>query len=223
MASTVNPPTIPISNIRNAAKGSVIIECNSKSSSVALAKDVTEKLGPNYSVKVPVKRNPKIKIIGISEELQHDTIKASLLQQNKDLFKDGCKLVVVHSFKTLKSFGVKLELDYESFQKVMANPKVRIGWDICNVYEAFDLVRCFNCCGYHHIAKNCTEPTKCSKCSGDHKLNECTSILEKCTNCSSAAESLKISIDITHSAMSLDCPVYLRKINLERKRTNYCN
>lgn len=92
----------------------------------------------------------------------------------------------------------------------VANSKLRIGWDVCRVSEAFDIVRCFNCSDYHHMSKDCTSKKRCPKCSGEHALLECKSTIESCcNNYSEAVKSLKLDLDTNHSAMSLDCPAYI--------------
>lgn len=85
----------------------------------------------------------------------------------------------------------------------------------------FDIIRCYNCSSFNHFAKDCT--TSCHKCAEPHTLIECCSVLECCCNCKDVADSLKLSLDTGHSASSLDCPVYIRKVNAQRKRTNYAN
>lgn len=43
-------------------------------------------------------------------------------------------------FKLRNSFGYKMEVDAETFNRVMKNNKLRVGWDICFVSEAFAIV-----------------------------------------------------------------------------------
>lgn len=50
--------------------------------------------------------------------------------------------------------------------------------------EYLDVIRCYNCLRFGHIAKNCknTEVT-CGKCAENHKTEACTSLEKKCINC----------------------------------------
>lgn len=150
---------------------------------------------------------------------------ATLIDQNKDIFASDShiKILSKFSYKNANRHGAKIELDPASFVKLMNNkePKVRIGWDVCTAFEAFDILRCFNCSGYHHLSKDCTSQTNCPKCSAAHKLSECTSNTECCVNCKTYAHDLKLKLNAAHSANSFECPVYQRKIALERSRTNY--
>ena len=103
----------------------------------------------------------------------------------------------------------------------MSDPKLLIGWDVCKVAESFDLMRCFNCSGYHHTANKCTSSVICPKCSGNHKIADCKSQVESCINCINVNLALKLNLDCKHAAWSRTCSVYLRKIDQERKRVDY--
>lgn len=223
LRESVVPSNNTVCGIRNAAHGGIVIECDNLAGSSIIHKDISAQIGENYVVSVPTKRPTKIRIVGMSEQLPVDDLTKKILAQNHECFEEKSSIEVVSTFKIGNSFGAKLVLDSESFNKIMVNSKLRIGWDVCRVYEAFDLVRCFNCCDYHHVAKNCTSSKRCPKCAGEHTLQDCTSQTECCCNCTAAMASMKLTIDTKHSALSSDCPVYLRKIRAEQRRTNYKN
>lgn len=223
LRENLSPSTTNFCGVRNAANGGVVIECKSVSGSNSLLKDATDKLGSNYVVTMPSKRPTKIRVVGMSENVSSEQLKDKIRAQNPEFFNSDSVLEVVSTFKIKDYFGAKLVIDPETFRKMMDDSKLRIGWDVCRIYEAFDIVRCFNCSSFHHMSKNCTSKKRCPKCSGEHTLLECKSALETCCNCSDAAKSLKLVLDTNHSAMSPDCPVYVRKINTQRQRTNYIN
>lgn len=221
----VSPSTTTFCGIRDAANGGIVIECNSISGSNSLLKDATDKLGDKYVITIPSKRPTKIRVIGMSEHFSSEQLKEKLRIQNPEFFPTGSVLDVVSTFKIKENFGAKLIVDTETFRKIMEDtkPRLRLGWDVCRVFEAFDIIRCFNCSDYHHLSKDCTAKKRCPKCSGEHKLLECKSIVESCCNCCEAVKSLKLNLDTNHSAMSPDCPVYIRKVNAQRQRTKYTN
>lgn len=223
LRSNVDPAKIPLHSVKNAASGSVVIECENTNGTDRIIKDVSEKLGSSYEVKVVNKRLPKIRIMGLSELLPANELVKTILDQNSELFSqhNSLKIVSTFTYNKASSHGIKAELDPVSFNKVMASTKLRIGWDVCPVFEAFDLLRCFNCLEYHHAARNCTSVLACSKCSGSHRFSECTAKDEQCTNCLKAAAHLNLNLDVAHSATSPCCPVYIRKIESEKKRVNY--
>lgn len=219
----VHPSNSTVCNVRNTARGGIVIECDNLEGTNIIQKDISTQLGDSYVVSVPTKRPTKIRIVGMSEQLSAEDITKSILAQNSELFEENHSLEVVSTFKIKENVGAKLVLDSDSFNKIMETSKLRIGWDVCRVYEAFDVVRCFNCSGYHHLAKNCTSTKRCPRCAGEHTSLDCKSTTECCCNCTAAMTSLKITLDTNHSAWSSNCPVYQRKIRSEQRRTNYKN
>lgn len=95
-------------------------------------------------------------------------------------------------------------------------------WDFyCPVREIIDVLRCFNCNGYHHSAKNCELPISCPKCSENHTFELCKSENLRCINCVKSNEKLKKNLKTNHSAMDSSCPVYQRFANVRRNQTDY--
>lgn len=127
----------------------------------------------------------------------------------------------MHKFKTRNSFGMKLEVSGGLFKNIIEVRRVMIGWETCIVYESFDVTRCFKCCGYHHLAKSCNASVACSKCGWEHDFMECKSESFNCVNCVNASKSIKDKVDTNHSAFDPECPVFKRKLDLERKRIDY--
>lgn len=222
MRKNIDPSGIAISSVRNSAEGGIVVECSSQIDSNRLLTNAASQLGSNYEVRVPAKRSTKIRIVGISENLTNECLVEKLRQQNPEIFFDVSTMVVVHVFKLRNSFGYKIEVDAETFNRVMTNNrKLRVGWDICFVSEDLDIVRCFNCSAYHHTAKKCISKACCPICSEEHKLSDCTSRYLCCINCKDASKTLKMQIDSSHPANSPDCPVYKRKVEQQQRRTNY--
>lgn len=220
---TIDPSKVPVCSARNAANGSIILECPSVETTAAVINDVASKLGDNYSVTAPRKRRPKVNVIGIEEDVANEELLDLIKSQNSELFNDESILEIRNRFDIKKygTIGIKLEVDALSFQNIMDKGKLSIGWRKCSVYESFDLLRCFKCSEYHHVSKNCNGSLCCSKCSGPHLLSECTSITEKCVNCVKITKDLKMNIDINHAASSTTCHVYKRKIEFEKRRIEY--
>lgn len=131
-------------------------------------------------------------------------ILSALVDQNEAIFKDCPAPKIVQKFKTKTSTGVKLEVSGILFKRLIEARRVMVGWDTCVVYESFDVTRCFKCCGYHHLAKNCNAPITCSKCGSDHDYKDCKSESLKCINCFNASKNIKMEVKTDHSAFSLD-------------------
>lgn len=220
--NALNPTEFLVQGVRNANNGSIVIECEGNDKIEQLRNNAEKKLGPDYEITAPAGRCPKVKLIGICDEMSEDEILNALIVQNKEIFSDCPPPRIVHRFKTKKSAGIKMEVSGKLFDRLMIARRVIVGFETCIAYEAFDISRCFNCCGYHHAAKSCKAPKICGKCSLNHNTNECDSDELKCINCLNAANALRMEIDVNHSAFSFDCLSYKKKIELERKRINYC-
>lgn len=67
------------------------------------------------------------------------------------------------------------------------------------------LIQCFKCFKFNHSAKVCRSKQMCSYCAGDHHYKECVSDILVCINCGGG-----------HLAVSRDCPIKKKKIELKR-------
>ena len=202
------PDCIKFKSVREAANGGVIVECISKTDSELLKKIAKKKLGNDYIVSTPDCKLPMVKMCGISTSYESDKLVTLLKSHNKSIFED---MEIVQKFSLSRSniFGVKLLIHLSSFKNVMRSKEVRLGWDICPVYEVFSILRCYNCNGFDHIALQYTGDSNCSKCSGKHKIIDYVSNILKCINCVNAAKALNLEIDSNHSAWSDNCQVFL--------------
>lgn len=217
----IDPKTVPIKNIRNTKNGGIAIECATRDATNALRLNASSLLGDSYNITIPEKRHPKIKVMGLTEIT--DDLAETILQQNDHIFDTSSKIKIVHTFqsKNTQLFGFKMEMDVVSYGRIMLEPKLRIGWDICRVYEELDVNRCYNCSQFNHLAKDCRSKIACPKCSGSHLVAQCKSTVEECPNCKKACEKLRIRLDKSHTAWDSSCPVYQRKLSLAKNRVDY--
>lgn len=101
----------------------------------------------------------------------------------------------------------------------MALQRLNIGWERCRIFDGTYIMQCFNCQGYNHKANECRSETICFKCHCNHKSKECTKeIVKKCINCNKENKRLNLSLDENHETISKECPVYINKLNLKKKR-----
>lgn len=111
----MDPTEIPINNMRNAAKGTVVLKGRSKEDLDAIQQYAAEKLGTTYEAKFSEKRKPKILIREMSEKLTGEDIITKMKRQNKVI--QDADLRVLSIFGKDKSNGV-IEIDSEGFNKV---------------------------------------------------------------------------------------------------------
>ncbi len=84
------------------------------------------------------------------------------------------------------------------------NPVLFVGYDVCTIYDGFDVTRCFNCNSFNHTSATCKNNLSCPKCAENHKISECRNdLVNKCSNCISA----KLP-NVEHGAWDRSCPIY---------------
>lgn len=210
---------VNVCNVKNVSNGGVLIKCKSVDDSQKIKDEVMLKLGDKYTVTVPTKRYPKIKVAGMSEEMSNDGIVE--LIQSQILMESRIKVLSVYENRRHKNYGAIVEVDPVTFEKAMDKGKLFIGWDVCKITEYINVKRCFNCCGFNHAAKNCKRKKACLKCGGQHILKDCKSERSECVNCKNAVNKLQLKIDVNHPAWSKECATFKNKIELERRHISY--
>lgn len=161
----------------------------------------------------------KVKIIGMTVKHERESLERTIKAQNQVL--ENADITILNIEQSRKGNGeycATMEIDNESFQKVILLRRINVGWERCLIFKSIDLVRCFKCCGYNHLSFRCFHSQKCSKCAGDHRFKDCTVNEVRCVNCKNANERLRLGLDINHSAWSKSCGVYQQKENLYTSR-----
>lgn len=216
----MDPTEIPIENMRNATKGTIVLEGRNRDDLNVIQKYAAEKLGNKYDVKLSELRKPKIIISGMNEKLSDDDIVTKIKRQNKPM--EDAEMSVVSVFGK-STFSAVIEIDCESFNKIMSSErkKLNVGWSSCIVKEYVSVLSCYKCQGFNHKASDCKNERACKKCSGKHDVSQCKSKVMKCTNCVQANKKLNLNLKTNHVASSKGCKVMERKVNFNKKRVQY--
>lgn len=216
---------VGVNNIKNIRNGGVMISCADANSKGLIKDKVQEVLSEKYKVEEVAERNPRIIVVGVEEDfvnLQEEEIVSAISEQNGITF-GTIKVVTKYVKKARKNIGsIVLETDPDSYKEIMKREKLKMGWRICNVHDHVNIKRCFNCAGFNHIAKECTNKKICFRCAEEHSDREkCNSMNLKCTNCIKAVENFNIKVDVNHCATDLNCPCYRKEIEKKGVRINY--
>lgn len=219
----LDPVQLSVKGIRNITRGGIVVECKNEEDIENIRTEAVKKLGSDYEIKVPVKKNPKVKISGLSERLSDQELIKKMIAQNEFINEESkIKIVYVSNpSRRFNTYSVIAEVDSTTFVHLVNKERINIGWDRCYVHEVHNITRCYNCSGFYHKAKECKNKLACPKCSGEHTLKDCTSSQAECINCKMAIQKLKIKVDARHEAWDLNCPVYKRKLEIERQKVNY--
>lgn len=219
----LNPKIHKINNFRNGKDGSIIVECALTENIENVKDGIDNDLGESYSAVIPTPARPRLKIMGMSERFSAEKFVESLKDQNDNVVINEVK--VITSFENPRfrynKYNVIIEVDKATYKGLKAVKTVKIGWDICSVYDAFGVIRCFKCGEFGHKSMNCNNLERCSKCSNFHKTSDCDTAELKCINCSKINSERKMNLETDHAAFSLYCPVYKRLLQKRKDRFDF--
>lgn len=220
LKNLIDPTKIKFNNLKKLPNGCLAIECGDIIESEEVKKVVNEKMSENYVISIPELKNPRVKIIGIRDQVNDTELIDSLKNQNAFLTNGNIK--VINIFKTrYENLTAIVELDSASFEECMKARKLKIRWSICTVIEDLNVFRCFKCQGYNHKHNNCTNNLACKRCAEKHSVMQCNSIKEVCVNCKIANEKYNLRLNTNHAVNNEICAVYQKRIKTERRNIKY--
>lgn len=193
---------VGVQNLKTTKSGAVVIKCLTKKGTELLETDIRKKLNDKYNIELSKMRKPRIKIINFKQEMDSEQIEKCIAEQNN--VEGAIRVIYIKKSK----FGTKTlicECCPRSFNRIMQEGKVCIGWERCKVYEDLDIPRCFNCQGYYHKKQNCSNAIVCSFCGESHVSENCHKIKKCCNNCIVSNEKYKTKYPVDHYATDPNC------------------
>lgn len=211
LKTQLDPKIHKISNFRNGKDGSIIVDCATGSNPVDVKNGVESNLGENYSAVVPTSV-PRLKIVGMSDQFSSDVFIDLLKSQNEDIEINEVNVVNMYQNPrfTYNKFSVVIEVDVDTYNCLLCAKQVNVGFDLCSVIPAINVLRCFKCGEFGHKSMDCSNCETCSRCSQHHKTSDCTSTVLKCVNCLKMNKERNLNLDVNHAAFSSECLVYKR-------------
>lgn len=93
--------------------------------------------------------------------------------------------------------------------------KVKIGWVFCRIKQIPNVIRCFKCHNFGHVASRCAvaigELAICRRCGDNsHTMSDCKAEKARCRLC---AEKGKIGVQLNHIAGFIRCDQYKEAIS----------
>lgn len=231
LRSSFDPVKMKIKSLRFARdSGDAFVQCTSNESACVLLKEAKRTLSEKYVITIRKPNKPKIRIVGYeAEENDNDGERFlnKLIRQNN--LPANAEIKVIKTFKN-KNWKYSadiaiIEVDPETFEILLRKEKVNIGWDRCKVYETVSILRCYKCWSYGHKSAECNEPICCPHCAGCHESKNCNVDILQCINCCRRNRQMNLSdkdkLDICHSALSFDCPIYKNKSKNAKQFIDY--
>ncbi|CAG9761161.1 unnamed protein product [Ceutorhynchus assimilis] len=188
-----------------------------------LQKDIEREMGKSVNTKIPEKKNPCIKIVGLEKNYEEKELIDILKSQNNTVITAESHLTVKVTKKMVENYLSIIECDPDTFQKIMlkSGSRLYIGCRACKVFEYISVLRCYNCCQYGHTAADCKSEKMCGKCNSTfHEHRDCEKKME-CTNCCMSNNDFNSKHDINHSSFDFMCPVYISVTNKAKANIYY--
>lgn len=207
---------VGIKTINNKARDFITIKCKSNDDAVKLESTLKSQYGSELNITNVKDSDPKFKIIGVSmQDLSSSQILLNLKEQNDWL--TNADLAYVDSFEVPNKNGfytnIVIACDIPTLRRVLEKGSVICGLNMKKVYEHIEILQCFKCQRFGHIASACKSDPICKFCGGDHESKLCG---EKQTfSCSNCIREIKngAKINAGHKATDERCPMRSSRIN----------
>lgn len=223
ISEKINKNDLNVCGTRNVRDGGVVLCCENSSETLKAKKIVNEKLGTNYEVILPKIKAPRVRISNIASDIPNDSIINELKKHNDEIKDFEMRLITVISRKNRSSLSndAIIEMNSESFNKILDIAVLKLPWRECLVFEHLHVKRCYKCCGFFHKSTECKQSQKCSRCAGSHKYSECKNKKNCCVNCKQANEKFKTNLDTNHHSWDKQCSIYKRRLASVKNKIEY--
>lgn len=224
--SSINPLNDPVKSLSVNKKGTVVVKCVDHDSVKQIQAKITNAVKDKFvcTVEKPKESKPVIKIVGISNyDNDKDELLSNIRAQN-DLKDNDIEILFVREIRlsTNTYYTAYMKTDKGTFDKIMNTGRLNILWDRVKCYEHINVLRCFKCSMYGHIAEKCTaDKYTCARCSGEHETNKCRSDVIKCPSCVCNNEKLKLNLPTDHPSWDKKCPSLVNQLDRMKKRLRY--
>ncbi|XP_023211722.1 uncharacterized protein LOC111614583 [Centruroides sculpturatus] len=227
---------IKVTAIRKIKGNGLCFRTSSKRDAMILEQAVQglPEVQPQIKTRVSEGRRPRIILLNVPNSAEDDSIISTIYEQNdflngiskqefeestristtltKGNTKENCRHVVLSTTP-----GIRNQLIKEKY--------ISLSWANIRIDDYVHITRCFQCCGYNHLAKDCTSKQICSHCSKAHRYNECTRREQPscCITCKLANKGLppEKRQPTNHNAFDLKCPQTIKIREQVIKQTNY--
>nr|CAI5860220.1 unnamed protein product [Callosobruchus analis] len=143
---------------------------------------IISKFERKYEILTPKPLRPRLIIPDVDKSVQSKEEFIQHIEQGNPIL-SASDIKVVSMLKLKFSVSFIIEVDPDVRKHILSRGYLFVSWQKCTVRDYVSVTRCFNCCRYGHIRKDCKEKPVCSQCCGEHSFRECNSNTKKCINC----------------------------------------
>ncbi|KAK9879967.1 hypothetical protein WA026_016661 [Henosepilachna vigintioctopunctata] len=194
----LNPTSenLQLTKVKTVKDGGLLIACHDNSK----VKQIIEgELADTYEIKEVSGIHPRLRVVGMAENLSENNLRSNILSTNSKIFQNGSEFKVVKIFPTKKNPNIWqsiVQVNKSDYERALQSGNVFVGLTSCSVYDAVEPHRCFKCNEFNHTSRSCRKTLSCPICSEAHELKECKSKSKKCSNCVKLPNK---DIDIDHA------------------------
>ncbi|CAK1579810.1 unnamed protein product [Parnassius mnemosyne] len=216
---------VGVNNVRRVRNQKVVITCNTEEDRSKLQSAIKNS-AKKLTVSKSSTKNPLIKLLGISNDLNNKKLEEALVKQNvklfKDIEKDDIKIKVLRRIKGRTAAVSNIVIEVSPWVwKALKDQKVHVGYQIVPAIDQSPIVQCYRCMGFGHRANECAaDKSTCGYCAGEHDSRQCprNNGAPSCANCIKN----KVKGDHSHAAYSAECLVWQKWDRIARSLVAYC-
>lgn len=211
---------VNIASVNRKSRDFIIIKCTTEQDAVKLENTISSQYGNKVTISNIREVDPKFKIIGVHMgDIQPSQFLLNLQEQN-DWLKNS-QLIFVDTFNVPFKNGsysnVIISCDIPTLNRVIEKGSVIVGLDSKPVYEHIDILQCFNCQRFGHVAGTCRSQPCCRNCGEDHMSKLCgEGATLGCVNCKREIKN-GYKFNASHRSTDERCPI--RAIRIEALKT----
>jgi hypothetical protein len=134
-----------INSFKALTDGRVLITTSRKEEAEALEMDIRTKCGEELEAILHRRRNPRLVIRNIPQDITTCNTEGNLIMQNPDLYLKAGDINAKYIYETKKhSRNLVVEVNAQTLKLLLQN-KVKLGWMICKVEDYLVATMCFKC------------------------------------------------------------------------------
>lgn len=223
ITKNINKKDLNICKTRSTRDGGVVLCCESTNETMKAKQLINDKLGSEYQIVLPDIKNPRLRISNLDADIENNSIIDVLKTHNQQISDIDMKLITVinRNHRNRSTKDIIVEVKSYAYKQLRKIDTLKLSWNECKIHEHLYIRRCFKCCGFSHIAKDCKGKLKCSICAGNHKYSECKSKDICCINCRVANDKWKLQLDTRHHSWSKECSVIQRRVTHLQNKIEY--
>ncbi|XP_023242613.1 uncharacterized protein LOC111640786 [Centruroides sculpturatus] len=194
-------------------------DCQILSTAIEALPEVADKI----ECKQAEGKKPRLILLNVPNSIPEEDLIEALYEQN-DIWGKITKEEVLEEYKvrTILLRGkvkencghVIISVPPKIRNVILSRKYMSLSWASVRVDDFISLLRCYKCCGYNHLARDCTNRLTCSHCGREHKYTECNGRhkIPLCINCDEHNQDLPNGkhIPTDHNAFYAQCQITQR-------------